>query len=196
MFFDKDASRARQLHLRITPGALLLGAWLNYTDTQGLLPLAILCCVAHELGHILLLLVLRIPVSAMTLSAVGAELSIPSPLSWKQEFAVSIAGPTVNILLCLLAMSRGNPLLAGMNLALGLFNLLPVYSLDGGKALNALLNLLLGAWAGQRWNQSISAAVSVLILTAGFRACFLYGNLTMLLVGLWLFRRDITARTA
>ena len=37
--------------LRISPGFLLLMAWLLYWDGQGIVPLALLACALHESGH-------------------------------------------------------------------------------------------------------------------------------------------------
>ena len=45
-------------------GFLLLLAWLNYTDTQGLIPQAIASCSLHEAGHVLALFNL-LPVSGL-----------------------------------------------------------------------------------------------------------------------------------
>lgn len=37
--------------VEVTGGFLLLTAWLNYLDRQGVVPLALLACALHELGH-------------------------------------------------------------------------------------------------------------------------------------------------
>ena len=37
--------------VEVTGGFLLLLAWLNYLDRSFLVPMAVLACMAHELGH-------------------------------------------------------------------------------------------------------------------------------------------------
>ena len=48
--------------MEVTGGFLLLAAWLNYLDRQGIVPLALLSCTLHELGHLLVLLLLGVRV--------------------------------------------------------------------------------------------------------------------------------------
>lgn len=43
--------RTRLGRVEVTGGFLLLTAWLNYLDRQGVVPLALLACALHELGH-------------------------------------------------------------------------------------------------------------------------------------------------
>ena len=43
--------RMRLGRVEVTGGFLLLTAWLNYLDRQGVVPLALLACALHELGH-------------------------------------------------------------------------------------------------------------------------------------------------
>ena len=37
--------------VEVSAGCLLLLAWLNYWDTQGVVPLALAACLLHELAH-------------------------------------------------------------------------------------------------------------------------------------------------
>ena len=57
-----------------TGGFFLLLAWLNYLDTQGLVPMAMAACALHELGHFLTLRRLGGRVRLIRLTAAGAAL--------------------------------------------------------------------------------------------------------------------------
>lgn len=109
---------------------------------------------AHELGHALVGRRLGLPVTRIMLLIFGgtAEMS-RQPERPREEFLIAAAGPLVSLALALgfgaLAWvgpdAVGLPLvavghwLAMVNLALGLFNLLPGLPLDGGRILRAVV---------------------------------------------------------
>jgi Zn-dependent protease/CBS domain-containing protein len=123
--------------------------------------------VLHELGHALVARGSGIPAKGIILLPIGGVTvldevhSSPDPLNaWKRDIRVAVAGPLVN--LCIAAVSAlvivsvlpGFPLMAKplvhlsallrslvwVNVYLGLFNLLPAYPMDGGRALRAMFS--------------------------------------------------------
>jgi Zn-dependent protease/CBS domain-containing protein len=108
--------------------------------------------LAHELGHSFVAMRQGIPVNSITLfifgglASMGEESKTPGDAFW-----VAIAGPLVSIvlftlltLISLFGGVTGAPaaivnLIASINLALALFNLLPGLPLDGGNALKAIV---------------------------------------------------------
>jgi Zn-dependent protease/CBS domain-containing protein len=108
--------------------------------------------LAHELGHSFVAMRQGIPVNSITLfifgglASMGEESKTPGDAFW-----VAIAGPLVSIVLftlltlvSLFGGITGAPaaivnLIASINLALALFNLLPGLPLDGGNALKAIV---------------------------------------------------------
>ena len=176
--------------VEVTGGFLLLMAWLNYTDTQGLLPAALCAATAHELGHLAAIRALGGHVTALRLSAVGAELRLGRSLSYGRELLCALAGPAVNLVLArLAALWGGEELLvfAGMNLALGCFNLLPVSALDGGKCLYCAGALVCSDGWADRLGGAVDRALAGLLALAGAAALGRGGGVTLLLVAVWLF---------
>jgi Zn-dependent protease/CBS domain-containing protein len=116
-----------------------------------------LSLLAHELAHSLVARAHKLPVKRITLFALGGVSVIEkeSPDA-KTEFLIAIVGPITSLVLgglfILLAAAAGGKIdavprtpgvavllwLGLTNLALGLFNLLPGYPLDGGRVLRAL----------------------------------------------------------
>src|SRR5437762_10612025 len=111
------------------------------------------CVVLHELAHSLVALRKKVPVRSITLFLFGGVSQIgkgaPSP---GVEFAIALAGPLTSLGLAAVAAAlfllirgysepMGAPLfwLAGVNVSLGLFNLLPGFPLDGGRLLRAIV---------------------------------------------------------
>jgi Zn-dependent protease len=106
----------------------------------------------HELGHSVVALRYRIPVRSITLFLFGGVAQIGAePPSAAAEFFIAIAGPVVSF--CLAFVFLGLEPLVGasqpawalvkylsyMNFALGAFNLIPGYPLDGGRVFRAIV---------------------------------------------------------
>jgi Zn-dependent protease len=114
--------------------------------------------LAHELSHALVGRSRRIPVKRITLFALGGVAQIEKEASdAKTEFWMGIAGPitswVLGILLLVMARASGwipqtNPptpalailtWLGYINIALGVFNMIPGFPLDGGRVLRAIV---------------------------------------------------------
>jgi len=105
----------------------------------------------HELGHSLVALAFGLRVVDITLWPLGGMARMSQiPESTRIEALIAVAGPAVNFLLA------GGGTLAGLppdgafvswNLAMGLFNLLPAFPMDGGRLLRAFLGRR-GNWLG------------------------------------------------
>jgi len=166
---------------------LLLMAWLNYLDRQGIVPMAMAACLLHELGHWAVIRLLGGQISLVRLTAVGAEMVLRCPMGYWQEGVSALAGPGVNLLLALIFCAwPGGAVFAGLNLVLACFNMLPAGRLDGGRALYCTLALLAGPeWAG-RIGRCLDGIWAAVLLVCGALLARFGGNITLLLVSLWL----------
>lgn len=176
--------------VRVTPGSLLTIALLFWLDEGvGLLGWSVLACAAHELGHLLVGVALGGRPRWLSLSAVGLELKLeyPAGLSYGRELAVALAGPAVNLIMGLICARAGNYLLAGVSFGLGLFNLLPILPLDGGRIVWCAMSALFGVQAGERVADGAAGILVGLLAGAGTAVAAAYANFTLLLVAAWLF---------
>ena len=92
---------------------------------------AVLAALIHEGCHLAALEILGYPPRGMKVGPFGAQMELPS-IPYGAELAACLAGPAGSLALLLLAGRF--PRLALCGLIHGLFNLLPVYPLDGGRA--------------------------------------------------------------
>ena len=108
--------------------------------------------VLHEFGHALAAKRLGVKTESITLYPFGgiARMSDLSHLP-KQEMIVAMAGPAVNIAIGAVAgiiwwnlQSTPVAILAAINIAMAIFNLIPAYPMDGGRVLRSVLSLWLG----------------------------------------------------
>lgn len=117
-----------------------------YFDTNGFVRIGILASLLHEAGHVLVWLIYTrsAPVLRLSLGGIGLDIQ-GNQLSKKQLLILAAAGPFTNFVCFAAAFavlqhsaSYWGYFFAGANLAIGLFNLIPLGSLDGRRILQAL----------------------------------------------------------
>lgn len=180
--------------VEVTGSFLLLVAWLNYLDQQMVVPLALFACFCHELGHYIVIRLLHHDIKKIRLSVVGAEMVLDHAMGYWQEMAAALAGPAVNLLLAAAAKYSFSSLFVGLNLLLGVFNLLPVGELDGARVLRCAVSILFGADTAESVNRRLNMIITVVLLWGGAFLLLAGGNATLLNVAIWtavsLFRRN------
>ena len=168
---------------------MLMGLLFLLDEGVGLLPPGLLACLVHELAHAAAIRALGGRIACVRLTAVGAEMELDSrrPLSCGGELAAALAGPMGSFLCAWAAAELGWWLLAGLSLGQGLFNLLPIPPLDGGRALYALLAGLGRAPEGAgRLLTLFSAGALGLLFGLSLVLLRRYGNPTLTVTSLWL----------
>ena len=130
------------MKIGVSSGILILAIAAVFLDRNGILPFLLLSAIIHELGHFLTLNLLGARVGGVEVGLGGARALVPgmARLSYKKEFAAVAAGPAVNLAAALVLSRLAAKtsaewmfVAAGTNLVLGLFNLLPMRFLDGGR---------------------------------------------------------------
>ena len=130
----------RSPQLFIAPGTWIVSAlMLLILPLNWLLAAATAACF-HELCHYFSLRLCCVPVYRIKVSGRGAVIDT-APMNLRQEFFCALAGPLGG--LCLLLFLRWIPRIAICGAVQSLFNLLPIYPLDGGRALGCIANRFL-----------------------------------------------------
>ena len=189
-----------------SPGAGISGA------IFGIVAMLLLfgCITLHELGHSFLALRYGLRVRDIVLLPIGGVSQIEEmPNKPGQELAIAIVGPAISVAIAIVLF--GISLLAGVqsslasfdlsgslvslgwqgmlaylavaNLILGVFNLIPAFPMDGGRALRALLAMRLD------YRRATGVAVAVgqgLAMIAGLFG-FINGNLILVLVAIFVW---------
>ncbi len=153
--------------------------------------LLMMIILVHELGHFLCAIYLRVPVDKICLYPFGGVSKFKNKINipLKKEFLILIMGPLTQIIF-MLSIKNYLPLqyqemFLIYNRNILVFNLLPVYPLDGGK----LLNIILASKMSFRKSFTCSLLFSVLVVVSLF--LFLLRNMKLnlfLLLCLLLFR--------
>jgi len=157
-----------------------------------------LSILLHEMSHSLLARRYGIPVSSITLFVFGGVSNLAKePDNARQEFWIAIVGPLTSLAMALLFTAGYfvlSPLeegaggvsanLAVINFAIGIFNLVPGFPLDGGRVLRSVFwaqkrNLL----AATRIASNVGQAVAYGIMAIGVASFFFVDVIT----GIWFF---------
>ena len=128
--------------MRISPTAVLLLAVFALVAPPVCLAAVLLAAICHEAGHYVALRLCGGRLAGVSVSAFGAQMRIRDRyrLSYGREALCVLAGPLVNGTLSWLLGRAGAwreelYIFAGAQLILGVFNLLPLWALDGGRLL-------------------------------------------------------------
>jgi Zn-dependent protease len=158
--------------------------------------------VLHELGHALVARRYGLSTAEISLTPMGAFSNIEKmPETPRTQLVVVLAGPAVSLLLAgagfaVAALTGGvvaptsydDPStdfasqLGWFNLVMGLYNLLPVFPMDGGRALRAGLALFMPYVKATRYATRVAQALSLALAVAGLT----YGPI-FLLTAVWVW---------
>lgn len=192
-----------KIRLSVSPAFVLALAAMYFLDRSAVTVHVLLASVLHELGHACAAGISGGRVTELRLGAAGADMrvSLPGENTVFRELLLCLSGPAVNIAAAQAAAALGARLneprlfvFSGASLVLGLFNLIPLSRLDGGRVLMVILERYAGAAADTvifMTELVLSSAMTLAGIFVFFRSGY---NFTLLCVGAWCFVCFITDR--
>ncbi len=98
----------------------------------------IVAAAIHELGHILVMLILKRDFSLPKAVTSGLRIKTKAPLSYRDEILVCLGGPMINVVFALMFFGYAKGF-AVINIATALSNLIPLPEHDGYRILYDIL---------------------------------------------------------
>lgn len=158
------------------------------------------CVLLHELGHALMARRYGIPTEDITLYPIGGVARLHRiPRAPGAELLIALAGPAVNVALALMFFTLGRLFgavaptfaegLAGwlvhellvVNVLLAGFNLIPIFPMDGGRVLRALLSIPIGRLRATEIAAAIGQALAIFAGVACLVAMVMTGHPILLM---------------
>ena len=155
-------------------------------------------CFLHELGHIIGANFFKMKVEKIEILPCGfsSTFSVKLILNSKnyelKKILVALGGPIVSLMLVILSqyvkfygITQQEAMYS--NLLILLFNLLPLYPLDGGRILKGILNMKLGNIKAEYIVDKISSITIILVTIISSIAVYYFKNVAIFLVCIFLW---------
>lgn len=137
--------------------------------------LFMLFAIIHECFHLLTGIILGYKVKSIRIMALGISIAFKereeeyntkikkSNFNNLKKIIILIMGPVSNILIAFLFLFLDMAEVVYINLLIAIFNLLPIYPLDGGQILNRVLRIVYGNFEAYKITNSINNIIMSII---------------------------------
>ena len=166
--------------------------------------LIMIFALIHELGHLLAGLIMGMKPEKIEIMPFGVSISFKikvkeynkrvkkGNLLEIKKIIVALAGPITNFIIILITYNLNMDLLKSIliiytNFLIMIFNLVPIYPLDGGRILKGILYIFLGKRKSEKYVNTISK-ITVIIITTVSSILILYThNISIFLIDMYLW---------
>lgn len=151
----------------------------------------------HELGHMLAGIILKLKPKTLNLMPFGISITFEAygykKLIEIKKIIIALVGPLTNFLIAIFAMilhieETLKEMIVYSNILIGIFNLIPIYPLDGGRILKGIIRSKFSGIKSEELINKISNLTIILLTTISSIAILYFKNLAIffILVYLWM----------
>lgn len=192
---SKGNGAASEVSVYISPVMLCMAVFFVAFGMAYEFACSLAAVMLHELAHARVAKRLGYALNEIKIMPYGAALCGKTDIRASHEILISIAGPAFNLIIGIIFASMWwlvptsyafTETFCKCNLYIGVFNLLPVHPLDGGRIALALLSMKLKRKKAYTVIRIVSAIVGVLSLALFVVSAFYSLNICFLSVGLFM----------
>lgn len=174
-----------------------------FTKQIEIYALIMIFAIIHELGHLVAGILMGMKPEKIELMPFGLSVSFKININEynkkikkgnnleTKKILIALAGPLTNLIMILITYRLKIDIIKSMliiytNFLIMIFNLLPIYPLDGGRILKGILHISFGKRKSEKYINNISK-ITVIIITAITSILILYiQNISFILIDIYL----------
>ncbi len=159
-------------------------------------------CIIHELGHIFAGILLKMKPQSVELMPWGLSVQFklfPKDYNEKvlksnklelKKLLIAMAGPIVNCILIILFINikiKYQDIIVYSNMIILIFNLIPIYPLDGGRILKSIFKITKGNVKAEKISNVINnSLIIILTFLLGF-TIYIFKNISIIIILIYLW---------
>lgn len=145
----------------------------------------------HEIGHLLSGVILGLKVKSINIMPFGISINFEdySNKYLIKKIIIALAGPLVNLIIIILGLYNSwSEEIIYSNILIGMFNLIPIYPLDGGRILKYITQLASGIKEAETLTYRVSNVLIILLTVISSIGVLALKNIGIVLIlgYLWL----------
>ena len=150
-------------------------------------------CFMHEIAHMILGIIFKMKPNKLEINPFGFSISFNNESNKIKEVFVVLAGPVMNVglaILCQYIELRYITIQESVysNILIFLFNMLPIYPLDGGRIIKCLLHIKIGEIKAEEISNKISYITIILVTIFCSISVYYFQNFAIFLICIFLWR--------
>lgn len=192
------------MRFRIDLKIFLFAILFYFTKQIKLYAFIMIFALIHELGHLLCGLLMGMKPEKIEIMPFGVSISFKIDVKEYnrkikkgnaleiKKIIVALAGPVTNFIIILITCNLNLEIVKSLiiiytNFLIMIFNLLPIYPLDGGRVVKGILHINLGRRKAEQYINRISK-ITVIVITAISSILILYvQNISIFLIDMYLW---------
>ncbi len=150
----------------------------------------------HELGHMFAGIILKLKPKALNIMPFGVSISFEvygyKKLIEIKKLLIALAGPITNILISIIVLILNinfetKQIIIYSNILIAIFNLIPLYPLDGGRILKSLIRINCSKVKTEQIVNKISNIIMIILTIISSITIIYYKNIAIFFIILYLW---------